>query len=312
MATAATCISSSAAVDTSGTCGSATLDIVNDTTGTTFVVIPKLRRQPAGSCISSSGFTPFLSAPHTNKQLDIPTLLGGDNTTPPNAGGVVDAFYPYNASSQIAYVEVTYVVITASSGITTEDLQSHAASMWSYLTGKVDLGTLSTVTWTLNTCVDLSTTDDTNTDYHISGDNGQTTFINNGIVVHQLSAPHPNRTSNGVIALTFEDATGDVTDPLSMPYLTQSQRDQIREPLLVTCVILGLALLIVGGLFFMREMHHWAHKMPSTTNMLSAIHDSATDAAGHALQTRMIPTIHGSMSAVHGTNAPAAALARFS
>ena len=259
---AATCVA--AQVDEGSTCGNAGLSISNYCTNSTFVVIPRLARQPGGACLVATGFnTPFLISPGQHQTLQVPTLVGGSSTVPPNTGGKVDPFYPYNASGRVAFVDVTYVLVT-SAGVTSSELAQQEDAMWTYLQGKVDMNTLSTAQFVINTC------SSSGEEYHISNDYGKTVMIESGISVVTHSAPHPNRTSPNMLSVGFHDMLETGTDePDEPPYLTPAQRDKVLAGWPVfgyTLVCIAVFLMVGWGL---REMHHWTKRPVSAAERFS-------------------------------------------
>lgn len=240
--------------DSSATCGNCTIEIRNTTRNKTVLVIPRVSRQPGGQCIQLSGFdTPFLAAPGYEQEFSIPTLIGGNTTVPPNADGTVSAYYPYNSQDRIAFVEISYVLVTSTS-LTTSGLASHAGDMWAYLDGKADMDTLSTTQFVVNTC------SPTTGDYSISSDNSETMMAAHGFSVVAISAPHPNRTSANVMSLLFSDIVDSSSshDPDAIPMLSDYQRNTIQAPWQISTIVVLVVGVLVSSMLAVWGMHHWS------------------------------------------------------
>jgi hypothetical protein len=238
----------------SQTCGNASLVLHNNSVTRSFVVIPRLSRGPGTACLVAPGFTPFVLAPRAFLSLNVPTLVAEDSATPPG-GGEAPEYFPYSNTQQVAYVDVTSVLLPGGeSGITSTTLASHASDMFDFLanTTECDMGTLTTASFVINTCSadrkgyafgpNNAVITDTYYGYRVSTTAGK-------IVHGMLADPQAiDVLPGGTLGVYFEDLSDDVMiegDDSWKANLTEAQRTEIQEPWLISFMI---AMLVIGVL----------------------------------------------------------------
>jgi hypothetical protein len=133
------------AVDLTTVCGNLNVALTNYSASKTLFVRAGISRQPGGAEVYT--FDPFLMAPTSSTTLEVPSL-----STTFNSGETATNYYPLDLTQRIALLNLTTMVVTDTSDLTTADLQSHDSDMASFLDGKVDFSTLINHTFGINAC----------------------------------------------------------------------------------------------------------------------------------------------------------------
>lgn len=246
--------------DSDSTCADATLTILNNTADTSFVIIPSLRRQPGGTCITLDGVTaPFILTPRAKSTFSIPTVVGGTGGTPPS--GTVAPYYPYAESSRRLFVDVTFLVLL-SSGVTNSDLQAHTADMGSYLGGGASGSQIADLDSTMTARFEVNTCGAAGKEYSVGGDGTEINLTKYQVTAVQTAAHHPARNGDPtILSLAFEsarDAPVDLEEMNGEVWLTDAQRASLLLPYEVLFGGIILVLLVFGVVYSVKYHNLWA------------------------------------------------------
>ena len=232
-------------------------------------------------CIAAAGFTddstheiaPFTLRSSQSMSVPVPTLTSTTQETQSTKN------IPFHAEQRISYVQVMMIMIpkTFTGNV---DTAGHASDMFTYLKDTVgcDMGTLTSVTFAINTCGSEG--------FHISGGGAEVLDLHNGLVISTMAAQSFNGAHGSQQAAVLnvyinEMSSGAVqSEEKDLTAVTDAQREYIVRPWAISMIATACVFaLCIGGFlyyFMMYHRHRPLHEHEIQRGMIHHMRDRAT------------------------------------